>query len=100
MATGWICGQTARDFIKTKTGMRDNMNIQEAEEFKTSKFFCKTDFDMEEIKKEEEADHRTEEQKKIDDEKFKRQDKTLRIIMFTMIIGGFAALLTIMFFWR
>lgn len=39
MATGWICGQTARDFIKTKTGMRDNMNIQEAEEFKTSKFF-------------------------------------------------------------
>ena len=53
MATGWICGQTARDFIKTKTGMRDNMNIQEAEEFKTSKFFCKTDFDMEEIKKEE-----------------------------------------------
>lgn len=53
MATGWICGQTARDFIKTKTGMRDNMNIQEAEEFKTSKFFCKTDFDMDEIKKEE-----------------------------------------------
>lgn len=53
MATGWICGQTARDFVKTKTGMRDNMNIQEAEEFKTSKFFCKTDFDMEEIKKEE-----------------------------------------------
>lgn len=29
------------------------MNIQEAEEFKTSKFFCKTDFDMKEIKKEE-----------------------------------------------
>ena len=53
MATGWICGQTARDFVKTKTGMRDNMNIQEAEEFKTSKFFCKTDFDMDEIKKEE-----------------------------------------------
>lgn len=53
MATGWICGQTARDFVKTKTGMRDNMNIQEAEEFKTSKFFCKTDFDMAEIKKEE-----------------------------------------------
>lgn len=53
MATGWVCGQTARDFVKTKTGMRDNMNIQEAEEFKTSKFFCKTDFDMDEIKKEE-----------------------------------------------
>ena len=53
MATGWICGQVARDFIKTKTGMRDQMNIQEAEEFKTSKFFCKTDFDMAAIQKEE-----------------------------------------------
>jgi RsiW-degrading membrane proteinase PrsW (M82 family) len=52
-----------------------------------------------EIKKDEEADHRTEEQKKIDDEKFKRQDKTLRIIIFTMIIGGFVALFAIMFFW-
>ena len=31
------------------------MNVQEAEEFKTSKFFCKTDFDMKEIKKGEEA---------------------------------------------
>lgn len=29
------------------------MNIQEAGEFKTSKFFCKTDLNMEEIKKEE-----------------------------------------------
>ena len=55
MPTGWICGQTARDFIKTKTGMGGSMNIQEADEFKTSKFFCKTDFDMREIKKEEAA---------------------------------------------
>ena len=55
MPTGWICGQTARDFIKTKTGMGGSMNVQEAEEFKTSKFFCKTDFDMKEIKKEEAA---------------------------------------------
>ena len=53
MLTGWICGQTARDFIKTKTGRGDSMDIQEAEEFKTSKFFCKTDFDMAEIAKEE-----------------------------------------------
>ena len=53
MPTGWICGQTARDFIKTKTGRGDSMDIQEAEEFQTSKFFCKTDFNMEEIKKEE-----------------------------------------------
>ena len=55
MPTGWICGQTARDFIKTKTGVDGSINIQEAEEFKTSKFFCKTDFDMEEIKTEEAA---------------------------------------------
>jgi len=53
MPTGWICGQTARDFVKTKTGKGDAMNIQESEEFKTSKFYCKTDFDMVEIKKEE-----------------------------------------------
>ena len=53
MPTGWICGQTARDFVKTKTGKGGSMNIQENEEFKTSKFFCKTDFDMKEIKKEE-----------------------------------------------
>ena len=53
MPTGWICGQTARDFVKTKTGTGGTMNIQESEEFKTSKFFCKTDFNMEEIKKEE-----------------------------------------------
>ena len=53
MPTGWICGQTARDFVATKTGMNGSMNIQESEEFKTSKFYCKTDFDMAEIKKEE-----------------------------------------------
>ena len=29
------------------------MDIQEAEEFQTSKFFCKTDFNMDEIKAEE-----------------------------------------------
>lgn len=53
MPTGWICGQTARDFVKTKTGRGDSMDIQEAEEFQTSKFFCKTDFNMEEISNEE-----------------------------------------------
>ena len=53
MPTGWICGQTARDFVQTKTGSGGSMNIQENEEFKTSKFYCKTDFDMKEIKKEE-----------------------------------------------
>ena len=53
MPTGWICGQTARDFVQTKVGPNGSMNIQESEEFKTSKFFCKTDFDMTESKKEE-----------------------------------------------
>ena len=53
MPTGWIAGQTARDFIKTKTGRGDQMNIQESAEFQTSKFYCKTDFDMKEIAAEE-----------------------------------------------
>ena len=53
MPTGWICGQTARDFVATKTGMNDSMNIQKSDEFKTSKFYCKTDFNMADIKKEE-----------------------------------------------
>ena len=53
MASGWICGQTARDFTVTKTGRNGRMDIQTAEEFKTSKFFCKTNFNMDEIKAEE-----------------------------------------------
>lgn len=53
MPTGWICGQTARDFVPTKIGRNEAMNIQESREFQTSKFFCKTNFDMEEIQKEE-----------------------------------------------
>ena len=57
MPTGWIAGQTARDFIKTKTGRGDQMNIQESAEFQTSKFYCKTDFDMKEIAAEE-ADYK------------------------------------------
>ena len=57
MPTGWIAGQSARDFIKTKTGHNDSMNIQESAEFQTSKFYCKTDFDMKEIQAEE-ADYK------------------------------------------
>ena len=53
MPTGWICGQTARDFVNTKTGRGGKMDIQESEEFQTSKFYAKTDFDMAEIAKEE-----------------------------------------------
>lgn len=53
MPTGWICGQTARDYVKTRTGYGGQMSIQDSDEFKTSKFYCKTDFDMKEISKEE-----------------------------------------------
>ena len=53
LPTGWICGQVARDFVATKMGHGGSMNIQESEEFKTSKFYCKTDFNMADIKKEE-----------------------------------------------
>ena len=51
MATGWICGESGSDFVNTKAGVGGAMNIQESEEFKNTKFFCKTDFDMGEIKK-------------------------------------------------
>lgn len=54
MPTGWICGQTARDFTVTKLGRRDSMDILTTEEFKTTKFYCKTNFDMDAIKAEEE----------------------------------------------
>lgn len=54
MASGWVCGQVARDFVNTRTGFRGAMNIQDSEEFRTSKFFCKTDFNMDKIHQEEE----------------------------------------------
>jgi len=53
LPSGWICGQVARDFVPTKTGIGGSMNIQTSEEFATSKVFCKTNFNMDEIKAEE-----------------------------------------------
>lgn len=53
MATGWLAGQSARDFTKTDDSMMSRFDIENSEEFKTSKYFCKTHFDMDEIKKEE-----------------------------------------------
>lgn len=50
MPTGFLCGQTARDFIESGKGKVD---IEKAEEFQTTKFYAKTDFDMEIIKNEE-----------------------------------------------
>jgi len=53
MATGWLAGQAARDFTPTDMKSLNGINIEESEEFKTTKYFCKTNFDMEKIKHEE-----------------------------------------------
>jgi hypothetical protein len=53
MATGWLAGQAARDFTPTDMSTLNGINIEESEEFKTTKYFCKTNFDMERIKQEE-----------------------------------------------
>src|SRR5574344_312862 len=53
MATGWLAGQAARDFTPTDKHVLSNFDINESEEFKTTKYFCKTHFDMDRIKKEE-----------------------------------------------
>ena len=53
MATGWLAGQAARDFTATDEKMLSHFDIEESEEFKTTKYFCKTHFDMASIKKEE-----------------------------------------------
>ena len=52
MATGWICGQTARDFTPTEASAMQHVNLEETDEFKTTKFFCKTNFDMRHIEEE------------------------------------------------
>ena len=54
MATGWLAGQAARDFTATDERMLDRFDIEQSEEFKTTKYFCKTHFDMKKIKREEE----------------------------------------------
>ena len=53
MATGWLAGQASRDFTPTKDSMLENFDIENSEEFKPTKYFCKTNFDMGRIKKEE-----------------------------------------------
>ena len=49
----WLAGQAARDFTPTDMKALDGINIEESEEFKTTKYFYKTNFDMEKIKQEE-----------------------------------------------
>ena len=53
MATGWLAGQAARDFTPTEKSMMSKFDIETSDEFKTTKYFCKTNFDMAAIKKEE-----------------------------------------------
>ena len=53
MATGWLAGRAARDFTATDESMLNRFDIEQSEEFKTTKYFCKTHFDMKQIKEEE-----------------------------------------------
>ena len=53
MATGWLAGQSARDFTETDKGVFSEFDINESKEFQTSKYFCKTHFDMDKIRNEE-----------------------------------------------
>lgn len=53
MATGWLAGQAARDFSATKNHVFSVFDIDKSDDFKTSKYFCKTHFDMDRIRREE-----------------------------------------------
>ena len=53
MATGWLAGQAARDFTPTERSSFSSINLEESPEFRTTKYFCKTNFDMKRIKDEE-----------------------------------------------
>lgn len=53
MATGWLAGQAARDFTKTDSSAMHYIDIESSEEFKTTKYFCKTNFDVDAIHNEE-----------------------------------------------
>lgn len=53
MATGWLAGQAARDFNPTEKKMFSKFEIADSRDFKTTKYFCKTHFNMEAIAREE-----------------------------------------------
>jgi hypothetical protein len=55
MATGWLAGQAARDFSPTEKKSFSSINLEDSPEFRTTKYFCKTNFNMGKIKKEEAA---------------------------------------------
>lgn len=52
MATGYLAGQAARDFSPTEKSAFEQVNLAESRDFKTTKYFCKTNFDMDKINKE------------------------------------------------
>ena len=53
MATGWLAGQVARDFTPTDKDATVSFDIEDSTEFGTTKYFCKTNFNMKRIKEEE-----------------------------------------------
>ena len=53
MPAGWLCGMTARSFRPLNLGRGGKIDVEKADEFKPSKFYAKTNFDMEAIKREE-----------------------------------------------
>ena len=55
MATGWLAGQAARDFSPTEKKSFSSINLEGSPEFRTTKYFCKTNFNMAKIKQEEAA---------------------------------------------
>lgn len=55
MATGWLAGQAARDFSATSSSAFNSINLEQDNDFRTTKYFCKTNFNLKEIKREEEA---------------------------------------------
>ena len=55
MATGWLAGQAARDFSPTEKKSFSSINLEDSPEFRTTKYFCKTNFNMAKIKQEEAA---------------------------------------------
>lgn len=53
MPAGWLCGMTARSFRPLKMGRNGRVDVEKADEFRPSKFYAKTNFDMAAIQREE-----------------------------------------------
>lgn len=53
MPAGWLCGMTARSFRKLEMKKDGTIDVEKSDEFRPSRFYAKTNFDMEEIKEEE-----------------------------------------------